>query len=87
MNFEQIIKNNEAWVAEKLALDPDYFVNLSKGQTPDTLYIGCSDSRVTAEDLMGAKPGEVFIHRNIANLVVHTFQKCCTQILKNYRVI
>lgn len=70
MNFEQIIKNNEAWVAEKLALDPDYFVNLSKGQTPDTLYIGCSDSRVTAEDLMGAKPGEVFIHRNIANMVI-----------------
>lgn len=70
MNFEQIIKNNEAWIAEKLALDPDYFVNLSKGQTPDTLYIGCSDSRVTAEDLMGAKPGEVFIHRNIANMVI-----------------
>jgi carbonic anhydrase len=70
MNFEQIIKNNEAWVAEKLALDPNYFVNLSKGQTPDTLYIGCSDSRVTAEDLMGAKPGEVFIHRNIANMVI-----------------
>lgn len=70
MNFEQIIKNNEAWVAEKLALDPNYFKNLSKGQTPDTLYIGCSDSRVTAEDLMGAKPGEVFIHRNIANMVI-----------------
>jgi carbonic anhydrase len=70
MNFEQIIKNNEAWVAEKLALDPHFFENLSKGQAPDTLYIGCSDSRVTAEDLMGAKPGEVFIHRNIANMVI-----------------
>ncbi|MBL7801183.1 MAG: carbonic anhydrase [Chitinophagales bacterium] len=70
MNFEQIRKNNEAWIAEKLALDPDYFANLSKGQTPDTLYIGCSDSRVTAEDLMGAKPGEVFIHRNVANMVI-----------------
>ncbi len=68
--FEQIFKNNEIWVAEKLAKDPEYFVNLSKGQSPEFLYIGCSDSRVTAEDLMGVQPGEVFIHRNIANMVV-----------------
>ena len=70
MNFETVLKNNEKWVAEKLATDPNYFENLSKGQSPETLYIGCSDSRVTAEDLMGANPGEVFIHRNIANMVV-----------------
>lgn len=70
MNFEKIIKNNEKWVSEKLAADPNYFQNLSKGQNPEILYIGCSDSRVTAEDLMGAKPGEVFIHRNIANMVI-----------------
>jgi carbonic anhydrase len=70
MNFEQIFKNNELWVAEKLAQDPNYFTNLSQGQSPETLYIGCSDSRVTAEDLMGANPGEVFIHRNIANMVI-----------------
>ena len=68
-NIEQIFKNNEAWVKEKLAIDADYFENLSKGQQPEFLYIGCSDSRVTAEDLMGLKPGEAFIHRNIANLV------------------
>ncbi len=70
MDFSTIFKNNEKWVAEKLALDPQYFENLAKGQTPEMLYIGCSDSRVTAEDLMGAKPGEIFIHRNIANMVI-----------------
>ena len=68
--FEVIFKNNELWVAEKLQKDPNYFINLDKGQSPDFLYIGCSDSRVTAEDLMGVGPGEVFIHRNIANMVV-----------------
>jgi carbonic anhydrase len=67
--IEKIFANNKTWVAEKLNMDPDYFENLSKGQTPEFLYIGCSDSRVTAEDLMGVQPGEVFIHRNIANLV------------------
>jgi carbonic anhydrase len=67
--IDKIFKNNKKWVADKLAVDPDYFDNLSKGQTPEFLYIGCSDSRVTAEDLMGLEPGEVFIHRNIANLV------------------
>lgn len=70
MDFEKIFKNNESWVAEKLALNADYFTQLSKGQTPEVLYIGCSDSRVTAEDLMGVQPGEVFIHRNIANMVI-----------------
>jgi len=66
----KIFENNKDWVAGKLALDPEYFTNLSKGQNPEFLYIGCSDSRVTAEDLMGVKPGEVFIHRNIANMVI-----------------
>ena len=69
-DLSKIFINNEKWVADKLALNPDYFENLSKGQNPEVLYIGCSDSRVTAEDLMGAMPGEVFIHRNIANMVV-----------------
>ena len=72
MDFNKIFQNNEKWVAEKLALNPDYFNKLEKGQSPKLLYIGCSDSRVTAEELMGAKPGEVFIHRNVANLVVST---------------
>ena len=70
INFTEIFANNEKWVAEKLEKSPDYFTNLSKGQNPEVLYIGCSDSRVTAEDLMGAQPGEVFIHRNIANMVI-----------------
>jgi carbonic anhydrase len=70
MEFEKIFDNNRRWVEDKLQTDPDYFNKLSKGQSPEILYIGCSDSRVTAEELMGVKPGEVFIHRNIANLVV-----------------
>jgi len=68
--IEQIFANNKLWVAEKLSVDPDYFDKLGKGQSPEFLYIGCSDSRVTAEDLMGVQPGEVFIHRNIANMVI-----------------
>lgn len=67
--IEKIFENNKTWIAEKLSIDENYFENLSKGQSPEFLYIGCSDSRVTAEDLMGMQPGEVFIHRNIANLV------------------
>lgn len=72
MNFNKIFENNEKWIAEKLSHNPDYFKNLSKGQSPEFLYIGCSDSRVTAEDLMGLQPGEVFIHRNVANQVIPT---------------
>lgn len=68
--LDRIFKNNEKWIQEKLQLDPDYFKNLDKGQSPEFLYIGCSDSRVTAEELMGLNPGEVFVHRNIANMVV-----------------
>jgi carbonic anhydrase len=72
MNFEKIFENNEKWVAEKLSSNPDYFKQLAQGQHPEILYIGCSDSRVTAEDLMGVNPGDVFIHRNIANQVIST---------------
>ncbi len=68
--IEKIFANNQKWVAEKLSISPTYFEDLSKGQSPEFLYIGCSDSRVTAEDLMGVQPGEVFIHRNIANMVI-----------------
>ncbi|UPQ78433.1 carbonic anhydrase [Flavobacterium azooxidireducens] len=70
MEIEKVFKNNEKWIAEKLSVDANYFENLSKGQSPEILYIGCSDSRVTAEDLMGVQPGEVFVHRNIANMVI-----------------
>jgi carbonic anhydrase len=70
MNIEDVFKNNQEWVASKLAIDKDFFEKLSKGQSPELLYIGCSDSRVTAEELLGVKPGEAFVHRNIANMVI-----------------
>jgi carbonic anhydrase len=72
MDIEQIFKNNQDWIAKKLQTDENYFDKLSKGQTPEFLYIGCSDSRVSAEDLMGLEPGQVFVHRNIANMVPNT---------------
>ena len=71
-SYEQIFENNKKWVAKKKATDNEFFEKLAKGQDPDFLYIGCSDSRVTAEDLMGLQPGEVFVHRNIANLISNT---------------
>ena len=70
MDIESIFKNNERWVQKKLSIDENYFVDLARDQKPELLYIGCSDSRVSAEELMGSQPGEVFIHRNIANMVV-----------------
>ncbi len=70
MNLDTVFKNNEKWINEKLATDPKFFDALGEGQNPELLYIGCSDSRVTAEELMGAGPGEVFVHRNIANMVI-----------------
>jgi len=70
--YQQMLLNNEKWVAEKIAKEPKYFEELAKGQSPKFLWIGCSDSRVPAEEVTGAKPGEVFVHRNIANMVVHT---------------
>lgn len=72
MDIQKIFENNRDWVQQKLDLDDNYFTNLSKGQNPDILYIGCSDSRVTAEELMGISPGEAFVHRNIANMVPNT---------------
>ena len=69
MKLDRVFKNNEAWVKKQLATSENYFEDLGKGQNPELLYIGCSDSRVTAEDLMGLGPGEVFVHRNIANMV------------------
>jgi carbonic anhydrase len=68
MNIQQIFENNRNWIEQQLQTDQNFFENLSKGQNPEILYIGCADSRVTAETLMGAQPGEVFVHRNIANL-------------------
>jgi carbonic anhydrase len=70
--YKKILDNNKAWVENQLANDADYFKDLSKGQNPPLLWIGCSDSRVPANEIIGAKPGEVFVHRNIANMVVHS---------------
>lgn len=72
MNIEEVFDNNSKWVTEHLKQDSNYFNNLSTGQAPEFLYIGCSDSRVPAESLMGVNPGEVFVHRNIANMVPNT---------------
>ncbi|WP_312148985.1 carbonate dehydratase [Empedobacter sp.] len=70
--YKDILDKNRAWVESKLNLDPDFFSKLADGQQPPLLWIGCADSRVPANEIIGAKPGEVFVHRNIANMVVHT---------------
>lgn len=70
--YKSLLENNKKWVKEKLSKDPDYFEKLSKGQKPPLLWIGCADSRVPANEIIGAQPGDVFVHRNIANMVVHT---------------
>jgi len=68
-SYKKIFENNKKWIAEKKATNEEFFENLSRGQNPEYLYIGCSDSRVTAEEMMGAEPGDVFVHRNIANVI------------------
>lgn len=70
ISYEKIFENNKKWISEKKATDDLFFQKLANDQNPEYLYIGCSDSRITAEDMMGAAPGEVFVHRNIGNLVV-----------------
>ncbi|SEA05090.1 carbonate dehydratase [Paraburkholderia sartisoli] len=78
--LSRLFDNNEAWVARKLAEDPNYFSRLAHQQTPEYLWIGCSDSRVPANQIIGLPPGEVFVHRNIANVVVHTDLNCLSVI-------
>jgi carbonic anhydrase len=70
--IQDIIENNKKWVATKNAEDPEFFQRLANGQQPRYLFIGCSDSRVPASGITGTGPGEMFVHRNIANMVVHT---------------
>lgn len=70
--YKKLLEGNRQWVAERLAKDPDYFEKLANGQSPPLLWIGCSDSRVPANEITNTQPGEVFVHRNIANMVVHT---------------
>ncbi len=71
-NFNDLLIGNKKWVEETLKEDPEYFATLAKGQKPPVLWIGCSDSRVPANQVTGTLPGEVFVHRNIANVVNHT---------------
>ncbi len=70
--YSKLLENNKLWVSRKLKKDPKFFHKLSEGQAPPVLWIGCADSRVPANEIIGAEPGEVFVHRNIANMVLHT---------------
>lgn len=70
--YQRLLLNNQAWVADKMSLRPDFFTRYSGGQKPEFLWIGCSDSRVPAEEVTGVEPGELFVHRNVANMVIHT---------------
>jgi len=71
-SYSEIFENNRQWIENKRAEQPDFFEQLAIDQKPDYLYIGCSDSRVTAEEMMGVSPGEAFVHRNVANMVIGT---------------
>jgi carbonic anhydrase len=71
-SYNKLFDNNRKWVSEKLQQDEDYFKKMSTGQNPGYLFIGCSDSRVPANEITGTEPGEMFVHRNVANMVVHT---------------
>ena len=71
-SYKKLLLANKAWVQDKLNVHPEYFSRMEKTQTPEYLWIGCSDSRVPAEDVTGREPGELFVHRNVANLVIHT---------------
>lgn len=71
-SYEKLLLENKAWAAEKVQEDPEYFNRLAHLQTPEFLWIGCSDSRVPANEITGTQPGEIFVHRNVANMVIHT---------------
>ena len=70
--YQRLLENNKTWVAKRIASDPDYFLRQSESQSPKFLWIGCSDSRVPANKITGTEAGDVFVHRNIANMVVHS---------------
>ncbi|WP_207511533.1 carbonic anhydrase [Longitalea luteola] len=71
-SYEKLLLENKAWASEKVSEDPEYFKRLADIQTPEFLWIGCSDSRVPANEITGTQPGEIFVHRNVANMVVNT---------------
>ena len=74
--IDQLFDNNRTWAAERVKRDPTFFTRLEKQQAPEFLWIGCSDSRVPANEIVGLDPGEMFVHRNVANVVVHTDLNC-----------
>jgi carbonic anhydrase len=76
----RLIKNNRAWAARVRAADPEFFAKLTRQQSPEFLWIGCADSRVPANEIVGLMPGELFVHRNVANVVVHTDLNCLSVI-------
>lgn len=75
-NLDSLFERNRAWAERRSIDDPDYFTNMARGQNPEYLWIGCADSRVPAERLCGLRPGEIFVHRNVANQVIHTDLNC-----------
>ncbi len=79
-NLDGLFSNNRAWVNQRVAADPEFFTRLASQQTPRYLWIGCSDSRVPANEIVGLEPGEVFVHRNVANIVVHSDLNCLSVI-------
>jgi carbonic anhydrase len=79
-DVSHLFANNRAWAAEMVRQDPDFFKRLSSQQAPHYLWIGCSDSRVPANQIVGLMPGEMFVHRNVANVVVHTDLNCLSAI-------
>ncbi len=79
-DLPHLFENNRHWAAARQKADPDFFQRLAKQQSPQFLWIGCSDSRVLANEIVGLQPGEVFVHRNVANLVVHSDMNCLASI-------
>ncbi|MEX2366561.1 MAG: carbonate dehydratase [Pseudohongiellaceae bacterium] len=80
MNLDYLLESNRQWAEQITAEQPDFFKQLARQQKPELLWIGCADSRVPANEIMGLMPGEVFVHRNVANLVVHTDLNCLSVI-------
>lgn len=78
--IKELFENNKKWAQEISKTDPEFFPRLSELQSPDYLWIGCSDSRIPANEILGVKPGEVFVHRNIANMVIHSDLNCLSVI-------
>ena len=70
-SYKRLLLANQAWTEERISLNPDFFERMAAGQAPEFLWIGCSDSRVPANEITGTDPGDIFVHRNIANLVIH----------------